>query len=742
MTMPASALAGVVEAARREGRRALLEPEGLELLRELGIEVPAYRFLAAGREPASDDLAALSGEWLVLKLVSPEVAHKAALGGVAVVPRSLAEVRRALAAMARRFAGRDVRGFTLHQHVPHSREPGEELLAGARWTPEFGPVVVWGLGGTDAERLASHLRPGDELAIASALGGGLEAWRRSLSRTLAGDLLAARPGAPAGGPPPDLEAVHEGLQAAARELMPVPLAELEINPLVFSGGRWLALDVLGKLGAPPPPLPAARPLAKIGRLLHPRSIALAGVSRQGGPGAVILDKLLAGSFDRERLWVVRPGGEPVTECRTAPDLGALPETVDLLIVAVGAERAVAVVEEAVALGAAESVIVISGGLGETPGTEALADRLSGAVARSRGAPGGGPVVNGGNCLGVRSAPGGYDALFLPPHKLDAAASRASDVAIVSQSGALLAVTLNRLPGVAFRYCVSIGNQADLTVGDYLAWFARETEVRVVALYAEGFRPLDGQRAFEAAAAIHRRGGTVVLYRGGRSAAGSRAAASHTARLAGDHRVAAALASEAGVVMAETLGDFHELIQLFAMLPPPAGRRLAVVTNAGYESVAACDGLGGLELAALGAETRDRLAALLREARLEGVVAAGNPLDLTPMVGDGAFAEAARLALADGAVDLGVVGCVPLTPALDTLAAGAGHGEDVTRPGSVTRRLIALGDELGKPWVVVVDGGGAYEPMRRLLAEAGVPTFDAMDRAVRLLGVFCARYRAG
>jgi acyl-CoA synthetase (NDP forming) len=90
------------------------------------------------------------------------------------------------------------------------------------------------------------------------------------------------------------------------------------------------------------------------------------------------------------------------------------------------------------------------------------------------------------------------------------------------------------------------------------------------------------------------------------------------------------------------------------------------------------------------------------------------------------------------VDLAVVGCVPLTPALVTLPAGQGHGEDLTRPDSVPSRLIRLRTQTSKPFVVVADCGALYDPMARYLEEGGVPVFRTQDAALRLLNVFCSR----
>lgn len=734
--MTGRSVAEIVAAARSEGRRTLLEPEGFELLDALGIATPPRLFARTADELSADRLAALDGERVVVKVVAPGILHKRAAGGIRFVARRVDAVREAIESIAGAVAGESIRGFSIQRLVPHSTAPGGELLLTLRWTAEFGPVVACGLGGEHAELLARRLRPGSELAIASPRLSEEGDWRRALGATAAGELSAGG----AGLPPELLGRLWRLLARAASELSADLLGEIEINPIVFAEGRPVALDVLVTLAEEgPEPMPP-RPLEKIDRLLHPRSMAIVGVSRRANPGRVILENVLRQGFDPDRLYVVRRGADSVEGCPAVPDLDSLPAAVDLLIVGVGARRAREVVTRATEGEKAESMIVISGGLGERAGSEALAADVQRLLARSRSTPGRGPVINGGNCLGIRSQPGAYDALFIPEYKQGAAAAGRPNVALISQSGALLTAKMSCLDGVSFRYAISVGNQLDLTVGDYLTFLKDDSEIDLYALYVEGFRPLDGIRCFEAARDIAARGATVLLYRAGRTAAGARAAASHTAAIAGSYPVTKALAAYAGVVTADSLADFEDLIRLFACLEVPRRppRRLAVVSNAGFECVAASDSLGGFEPAELSAESVTHLSALLEEHGLADVVGVANPLDLTPMLSDQPFAEAVRIVLEDGGVDAAVIGCVPLTPALETLAPAPAHREDVFGERSLARRLLRLKEETAKPWVAVVDGGAPYRPMAELLRRGGLPTFGTIDRAVRLMGALRGR----
>jgi acyl-CoA synthetase (NDP forming) len=345
------------------------------------------------------------------------------------------------------------------------------------------------------------------------------------------------------------------------------------------------------------------------------------------------------------------------------------------------------------------------------------------------------VVNGGNCLGIRSAPGRVDTMFIPETKLPVPSSPVSPVAFVSQSGAFAIAKMSKLERLNPKYAITVGNQMDLTVGDYLTYL-KDDDVRVFAVYVEGFKPLDGRRVLAAAREIVRSGRTVVLYRAGRTPAGADATSSHTASIAGDYVVTRELARAAGIVVAETLEDFDDLVSLFTLLDGVrvGGARLAALSNAGFECVAMADTIGDFTLARFADATAERIRALFERCRIASVVDAHNPLDLTPMADDAAYEEAVRAVLDDPSVDAGVIGCVPLTGALETLPGADGGFGDT----SVVARLARLRGESDKPWVAVVDSGRLYDPMARALAERGVPTFRSADRALRLFGAFVRR----
>ena len=734
-----AAVLRVFERARCRDRGVLLETEGMALLDAIGIATPRRIELPDATAAERLDDPPLPGERLVLKVVAPQLLHKTEAGGVRVIECRREAVVTAARDMARRFAGPSLAGFVLYEFVPHEPSFGHEFLLGMRWTRDFGPIVTLGPGGIHAEFLARAFRDGEGLAFASPAIERSAAVDRALER-LVPALLATR--GQRGRPPElsraELAGAMRRFLSLAEAFSPDPIAEFEVNPLVVSGGRLVALDALLVLSrAPEEPAPP-RPLAKMPRLLEPRSIAVVGVSEKLNPGRIILQNILAEGFPPERVLVVKPNLEHIDGCRCVPTLADLPGTMDLIVLSVSAAQSAEMLAEIADRRHAESVVLIPGGLEEKPGTEDLVARMRGSLARARAADWGGPLVNGGNCLGIRSVPGRYNTLFIPDYKLPVPRGEASPVALVTGSGAFAVSKTNKLAGVNPRYTITVGNQMDLTIADYLEVLEGDPAVEVFAVYVEGFRPLDGARFLRAVESIARGGRTVILYRAGRTEAGAAAAASHTAAVAGDHLVTRRLAEAAGALVADSLDDFEDFVRLSSFLRgrDPTGLQLGAVSNAGFECVAIGDSLGPFRLAPFTDATQARLGAVLERARLREIVSVRNPIDLTPMLGDADYEAVVRVLLEDPGVQAAVVGCVPMTGALNTLPAGPGHPDDLRRADGIVPRLIRLRAEPSKPWIAVVDAGRIYDPMAHALEDGGVPTYRTADRALRLFGRWC------
>jgi len=761
----------IVARARAEGRDALTEVEGLGLLAAMGVEAPRHHFVKGSAEAAAllaDGAAAFPGERAVVKVISPEILHKTEVGGVAIVPNNAPSVAEAIAAMEAKFTKERVDGYTVNEFVPYEPKIGHEMIVGYRFAKDFGPIVSFGPGGIYTEYLAKTFREGVANVFFSPATASRALVERELSRNAVRTLVAGglRNTKPAIDEARIVDAVWAFIQASPL-LASAGVTEFEVNPFVVSRGRdgkgrLVALDVLVKLGEIAPAsgkgelalgasgavvnrLQSIRPVGKIDRLLHPRSAAIVGVSEKGmNNGRIILRNLLENGFERSRLYVVKPGLAEIDGCRCVPDIASLPEKVDLFVLVIPAAAAPGTIAELAELDKAESVIVIPGGLEEKSGTEGIVARMREALERSRSGGSGGPLLNGGNCLGVRSVPGKYNTLFIPEYKLPMPKGEVAPVALISQSGAFAICRVSKHADLNPKYLVTCGNQMDVTIGDYLERLAEDREIELFAVYVEGFKPLDGEKTLRACKRIVDSGRSVVFYRAGRTAAGAAASASHTASIAGDYPVTKALMAGVGAVVAESLDEFDDALTTFSLLrgKKASGRRLGAMSSAGFECVAFADNLGSLELARFSPETTPRLEKVFAKARISEIVDVHNPIDLTPMADDEAYEESFRAVLADPNVDCGVVGIVPLSAMINTLAAGPAHKEDVTRDDSLAGRYGRLIKETEKPWVAVVDAGDLYDPLARELLARGVPTFRSADSALKMLNLWVAARSKG
>lgn len=736
----------VLAAAQGAGRSTLHEHEVYALLGAVGIDPPHHQFLSPG-EGANNLLG--FGEDLVLKIVSPQVIHKSDVGGVRFVSGGAEQIQETLEAMLaevrRRAPEAEIEGVLAVERVHYRANlPGTEFLLSLRRDPAFGPVVMFALGGVLTEWYGAFAGGRSQL-IFPALGFDADAALAAIESATIG-ALALHPSRLHREAPirrPLLKKALVGLAGlATAEAEGHCIEELEINPLVAAQGGLLALDGFARINQPVVPDRPPRPFQKVGTLLHPRSALVLGASQKGqNAGRIILQNLkTARGVTYGHLYAMHPKAENIDGIPCCRVLNELPEAVDLAVVALPADAAVQAIKDLVASGKAHAIILITGGFAETGNTDrAVAVRST--MKESRTHPDGGPVLVGGNCLGIVSK-GQYNTFFLPSYKLPFNDAPGESLVVISQSGAYLVSFTSNLDGVIFpRATVSYGNEMDLTASDFLEYYLRcEADVRVFAFYIEGFPPGEGERFVRLAREARDLGKPVIVYKAGRTEFGAKAAASHTASMVGNYDVARALMEDAGVLIVPTLNRFEDFTKAITMLGDvePKGRRVAVITNAGFEAGAVSDHLYGLELAEFSAETLAQL-----EEVLPDIAHAGNPVDTTPMANSGSFAKAVEIMGADPGVDMIIASAVPVTPALDVLApdlSGA-HQENIFSMHSIPARLIKAYREMDKPMVVAIDSGRLYDPFVQMLERNGIPVYRKIDRASRALAAV-ARVRLG
>ena len=727
----------IINTFKKSGREAFLEPEGLELLGAMGFKTPEYSFVKGSSDLANNKLPI--GQRIVVKVVSPEILHKSDVGGVHIIGNNMDAISSTISGMEERFKDQKIEGFIICECVNFESELGNEILIGLRNTNDYGPILTFGFGGIYTEFLSANFEIDKNISIISPENSEKKVIEKSISSTALSDIITKSfRGKKARVSVSDLSEIIIKFIEFSKIYLPAEISEFEVNPFVIINNEIVALDVLIKKSTEETQLKKERPTHKIKQLLEPKSAAIVGVSEKMNIGHIILNNFIKEGFSKKDIFIVKDGTENIEGCKCYPDIKDLPSKVDIFILCTPAATIPEIITELISHQKAESIVVIPGGLEEKEGSGEIVKKMNYEIEKSRESEWKGPVINGGNCLGIISRPGKYDTMFIPDYKKTEIVGSVSPLAFISQSGAFAVSRLNKLVGLNPKFSITIGNQMDLTLGDYLNYLKDDPDIQVYAIYLEGFKPQDGKKFIKAAREIIKKGKQIVFYCSGKTAEGAKAMASHTASIAGDYMVTKKLCKDLGVVLADNFADFEDLTRLFVCLQDKkvSGKKLGVVSNAGCECVAASDNLETFNLAMFTNKTNDKLEKIFKEARIDAIVDLHNPVDLTPMAGDKPYEETIKFVMEDENVDVGLIACIPLAPTINALPKSDKHREDYLKETSIVQRMIKLNKSLNKAWVAVIDAGPLFDPMERLFVENEIPTFRTIDRAIKLFNIYC------
>lgn len=368
---------------------------------------------------------------------------------------------------------------------------------------------------------------------------------------------------------------------------------------------------------------------------EPHSVAVIGANRTRGKiGAEILHNLTVGF--RGRLCAINPHMASTPKVPAYASVVDVPFAIDLAVIAVPAAQVSATVDDCIAKGV-RALVVISAGFGET--NEEGRAREAALVAKVRAA---GIRMIGPNCMGLLNTDPAFrlNATFAPGMPPE------GRVAFSSQSGALGLAILDyvRHLNLGISTFVSVGNKADVSSNDLIQYWAEDAHTDVILLYLESF---GNPRKFGQIARRVARRKPIVAVKAGRSAAGARAASSHTGALTATDSVVDALFRQSGVIRTETLEDMFDVATLLAHQPLPAGTRVGILTNAGGPGILAADACEarGLSVPPLAPSTTVALRALLPAA-----ASVSNPVDMLATASAGDYARAIPVLLADPGID--------------------------------------------------------------------------------------------
>ena len=740
----------ILKSALEESRTQLYEHEVYRILDIMGIGTPHHLFLSHEKEITRQLLSSFGSSRVVLKIVSPDVAHKEKLGGVRVLHKDIDFLQYSFRRMCEdiRQAGYAIEGALLVEHIDYSPELGNEVMIGFRESETFGPVISFSKGGSDAEHFAANFSPPNLILPpvsyewARALLWSTEIRKKYTQENkqeymvqILDTILKFS----------ELSTCFSRFFPSCSSENPFVLTEFEINPFVFDRDRrMIALD--GYACCSPKENPSQMEFRKeaesslffrnMEAFFTPRGIAVVGVSGedQTRPGNIIASNLL--KLERQDVYCINPRGGTTRiqnqKMPLYPSLESLPSPVELVVVTVPAGAAKGVVEQAVEH-SCRGILLIPGGFSETSHDRGPEEEIL-RLCRDKDIR-----IMGPNCLGVvftgkgNEIPG-INTFFIPETKFHLDLSREKNLALFSQSGALGLVELSELRhAVSPKVVVSYGNQLDVDPCDLISYWKNDPDIRVIGVYIEGFQPGAGRRLFSIASRsmAEQNAIPIVVYKAGRTQEGQQATQSHTASIAGEYAVAKAAMKQAGLIVAETMAEHQGYIKTFAMLydREVKGSRTAVITNAGYEKANAADNLRDLKLAGLDETTRKGLSSLLPP-----FVTIEPLLDLTPMIGDEVFVKAIDLLLSSKSIDSLLISIVPHSGYLHTT-----DREIEEYPENIAQGIVKLRQKHAKPFVVSLTAtsglDSSYNKMGKILESGGVPVFLTAEDGMRFLNEF-------
>lgn len=621
----------IFEETIRTDHRVITEDTSKSILRAYGISVPRHALATTPEEAAR--AARSIGFPLVMKVVSPQILHKTEVGGVRVGIASAAEAKKAFGEMtrrARRVKGAEVKGILLEQMAAG----GVELIVGLQNDPQFGPVIMVGMGGVMTEVIKDVA-----FRMLPITAGDV---RSMISELKASKLLKGFRGAPK----VDMAMLTKAILAIGRLGVEnaTHFESIDFNPIIVRPKSYSVVDAKIILRREPKPdaISRARPdSSHMETFFTPQSIALVGASATPGKiGHSVLDSLTRHEY-KGTVYPINPKQESIMGIKCHKSIADIPGDVDLAVVCVDLSVTAPVLEDCAKKGV-HSVVIVSGGGKELGGERAAHEaRIKELSQRHK------IRIIGPNCIGMFNAANRLDCAFQGQARMVRA--RLGPVALLSQSGTMGISFLETADTFGLSKMVSYGNRSDVDEADMIWYLADDDQTRVIALYVEGFG--DGRKFIETAKRVMReKKKPVVIWKSGRTEMGAKQAASHTGSLGGSNAIIMGALRQAGIISVDSYQELAAVTKALAWQPPAAGGAAALTSNGAGPMIGAIDHFErlGISLAKISPKS---LKSMVDHFPATYVIGKGNPVDVT----GGATAEdyqyVIRTFIADAGVDI-------------------------------------------------------------------------------------------
>ena len=414
----------------------------------------------------------------------------------------------------------------------------------------------------------------------------------------------------------------------------------------------------------------------------------------------ILENLVSYGYKGE-VYPVNPNATEILGRKAYASIADVPDPVELAVVVLPVTVIMETMREIGERGI-KAVVIITGGFRELGEEGAKVELAVKELARSYGMR-----VVGPNCVGTIDVRTGLDSTFIK------GLPQAGPIAFISQSGAICGGVIDLIINsrIGFSHFASLGNEMDVTETDMLEYFAEDENVNVIAMYVEGIQ--DGPRFMEVARRVSQKK-PIVFLKAGKNDAGAKAVSSHTGSLAGSYAAYQAALAQAGVVEVETISQLFNVAWALGTQPLPAGKRVAITTNAGGAAALAADSLAfnGFELAKISPEIQQKL-----RTKLNPSAQVSNPVDMLGSVSPEDYIWSLGNLDADEGVDVLLPILVPQS-LVDTLG--------------VAKAWVEIGKQTNKTLLTCLMGERSTLESEQWLNMAGVPVFAYPDEAGRVL----------
>lgn len=706
--MPSANTTAIIQQARVRQRLLLTEVEAKTLLSAAGVPVVEAKLASTSEEAVT--LARAIGFPVALKICSSDIVHKSDVGGVRLNVRSAEEVYAAfeeiLTAARQAHPSAVIDGVS----VQGMAKLGVEVIVGLTSDAQFGPTLMFGLGGVAVEVLKD---------VAFRLPPLTQRDAGAMIREIRGlPLLTGYRGQLA----VDLAALERLLlQVSALAEAHPEIRELDLNPVFAYADGCLAVDARvvlhseGATASPRPVSPATR--AQLARVFNPKVVAVIGDKRANNymwlrGQSTFQGKVYSVQIDEREL-----PGITALNVPNYTSLAAIPDEIDYVMTAVPRQIAPRIIKDC-AEKKVGGVMLFTSGFSET---DAEGKRLEQNIADTARAAG--MALIGPNCMGI------YHPRIGVRNYPELPAGEAGTVGFIGQSGTHAITFSLAAPnqGVKISKAVSFGNAAVLDASDYLDYLAADDDTKIIGMYLEGVR--EGRRFFSLLRQVTSKK-PVVIWKGGQSEPGQRAISSHTGSLAVPAAVWNAMVRQAGAIPAETFDEILDVIKLLQCTKPTTGAGMGLIAMTGGPSVVITDAFAraGLQVPLLSEASYQELASFFN------VIGGSfrNPLDSGGTVGMGQSSQNLERLLS----------ILERDPHVDAIAMDTGAGLVAGQWQSHPRTLTSLLDTLSqfaersaKPFFVILQPFAhevALISVRAQFHARGLATFPTHDRAARAL----------